>query len=210
VRSARSGARVRRSHAQRTSETRARLIAAVVESVAAVGFARTTAPEIARRAGVTWGAVQHHFGGKHGMLLAVLEDSFRRFAERLEGIPLEGTSLEKRVALFIDAAALHFTSPHYRSAVEILLNHPRRSRAAAQPDWGDRMFRAWDRVWRRLFADAPIPRRRHFVLEHYAISVLSGMASTLVLEGGVMELRPSELELLKETLVRELTGDGSS
>ena len=52
----------RRSHAERTAETRQRVIDAVVESISEIGFQRTTAAEISRRAGVTWGAVQHHFG----------------------------------------------------------------------------------------------------------------------------------------------------
>ena len=51
-------ARPRRSHAERTAETRSRVKAAVIESMAEVGYQRTTGAEIARRAGVTWGAVQ--------------------------------------------------------------------------------------------------------------------------------------------------------
>ena len=66
-------ARERRSHAERTAETRCRVMAAVVESIADVGYQKTTSAEIARRAGVTWGAVQHHFGDKDGILMAVLE-----------------------------------------------------------------------------------------------------------------------------------------
>ena len=66
------------------------------------------------------------------------------------------------------------------------------------------MSRDWDRIWRRLFADAHLPRRRHFVLQHYTIAVLSGLASTLMLEGAQVELRPAVLELLKENLAREL------
>ena len=54
--------RERRSQTERTAETRERVMAAVVESIAEVGYPKTTANEIARRAGVTWGAVQHHFG----------------------------------------------------------------------------------------------------------------------------------------------------
>jgi AcrR family transcriptional regulator len=196
--------RARRSHAARTAETRARLIAAVVESIAEVGFARTTAPEIARRAGVTWGAVQHHFGGKDGMLVAVLDDSFRRFAERLEAIPVEGTSVERRAALFIDAAWAHFSSAHYRSTYEILFHYLGRDRGSAGAGWRERMFHSWDRIWSRLFADAPVSRRRHYVLQHFTISALSGMASTLALEGGEAVLRPAELDLLKDTLAREL------
>ena len=39
--------RARRSHAERTAETRARVMAAVVESIAEVGYQKTTASEIA-------------------------------------------------------------------------------------------------------------------------------------------------------------------
>jgi AcrR family transcriptional regulator len=73
----------RRTHAERTALMRERVMLAVVEVIADVGFARTTAAEIARRAGVTWGAVQHHFGDKDGILMAVLEESFSHFADEL-------------------------------------------------------------------------------------------------------------------------------
>jgi AcrR family transcriptional regulator len=198
--------KARRSHAERTAETRARLIAAVVESIAETGLARTTAPEIARRAGVTWGAVQHHFGGKDGMLVAVLDDSFRRFAERMESIPLEGTTLEQRAALFIERSWAHFSGPLYRSTYEILLHYLGRGRRGG--DWRERMFREWDRLWRRLFSAAPVPRSRHYVLQHYTISVLTGLAATLMLEGDEATIRPAELALLEATLARELAGRG--
>jgi AcrR family transcriptional regulator len=193
----------RRSHAERTAQTRARILRAVVDSIAEVGFQRTTATEIARRAGVTWGAVQHHFGGKDGILVAVLEDSFNRFAERLDGLPVEDETLEKRAALFLDRAWEHFQSRLYRSTFEILLGYLGRDDLHEQPNWREQMFRAWDRIWMELFGDAPISRRRHFVLQHYTISVLSGLASTLMLEGGEARIRDAELDLLKETLARE-------
>ena len=196
---------MRRTHAERTAETRARITAAVLESIADVGFRRTTASEITRRAGVTWGAVQHHFGGKDGTLLAVVEDSFARFAAMLDDIPLAGSPLEERAALFIDRAWKHFSSPGYRSTFEILLNYLGRDDLPDTPSWQRDMFRAWDRIWMRLFHDAPIARRRHLVLEHYIISALSGLASTLMLEGPGATLPDEELNLLEDTLVRELS-----
>ena len=198
-------ARERRSHAERTAETRAKIIAAVVEGIAEVGFARTTAAEITRRAGVTWGAVQHHFGDKDGILVAVLEGSFDRFSARLDDVPSEDASLEKRASLFIDRAWEHFGSPLYRSTFEILLDQAGREERTDEPSWQQRMFRAWDRIWMRIFGDAPISRRRHFVLQHYTISVLSGLASVLTLESGEARLRGAELDLLKDTLTRELS-----
>ena len=208
-----SSKRERRSHAERSAATRGKIIAAVLESVAEVGFQRTTASEITRRAGVTWGAVQHHFGAKDGILRAVLEDSFERFASRLEGIPVTGTSLGKRAGLFIDRAWEHFGSTEYRSSFEILLHYLGREdagapgsslRSADTTSWQGQMFQSWDRIWMRLFADARITRRRHRVLEHYTISVLSGLATTLMLEGEGASVRPEELAFLQDTLAREL------
>jgi len=198
--------RPRRSHAERTAETRARILAAVVESIAEVGFQRTTAVEITRRAGVTWGAVQHHFGDKDGILIAVLEDSFDRFAALLAEVDVAGLSLERRVERFVDRAFAHFTSRAYASTFEILLDHLRREGSWKRDgaSWQTEMSRAWDREWRRFFGDAPLPRRRQGVLQHYAIAVLSGLATMLTLEGGTARLREAELGLLRDTLVREL------
>ncbi len=201
--------RERRSHAERTAETRARIMDAVVESIAEVGFQRTTATEIARRAGVTWGAVQHHFGGKDGILLAVLEDSFAHFAERLADIPTEDTPLEKRVGLFLDRAWEHFGSPRYRSTFEILLNDAGPSGPDPELPWQTEMFTAWNRIWTALFGDAGLPRRRVVTLQHYTVAVLSGLASMKMLEGPTARIRQAELDLLKDTLVRELFRTGN-
>jgi AcrR family transcriptional regulator len=200
--------RARRSHAERTAETRAKILSAVVESIAEVGFLRTTAVEITRRAGVTWGAVQHHFGDKDGILIAVLEDSFARFAARLQSVDVEGLPLERRVALFVERAFAHFTSRQYASTFEILLDHLRREGKDAMDgaSWQLAMSRAWDREWRRFFGDVQLPRRRHVVIQHYTISVLSGLATMVTLEGGDARLRDAELGLLRDTLVRELGG----
>jgi AcrR family transcriptional regulator len=196
----------RRSHAERTAETRARILAAVVESIAEVGFGRTTAAEITGRAGVTWGAVQHHFGGKDGLLVAVLDDSFQRFEARLAAVPVEGVAVPERVRAFVDRAFEHFTSREYASTFEILLDALRREHPpAGGPRWQEAMSRAWARVWRRFFGDLGGSRRRQGALQHYTISVLSGLASTLLLEGAGARVREAELDLLCDTLVRELS-----
>ena len=195
--------RRRRTHAERTAETRGRLIAAVVDSIAELGVQGATAQVIVGRAGITWGAVQHHFGGKDGLLLAVLEDSFARFAERLRDVPLDVT-LEERVGLFVDRAWAHFSGRHYRSTFEILRNFLGREERHGG-DWREQMQRAWNDVWSRIFSDARLSRRRSLVLQHYTVATLSGLASTLMLEGPQAVLPKWELDLLKDTLVRELS-----
>ncbi len=200
--------RRRRTHAERTAETRGRIKAAVVEAVSELGFHRTTAAEISRRSGVSWGAAQHHFGDKNGILTAVLVDSFNQFAERLASISVEGRALEERVASFVDAAWEHFGDPHYRCTLEILLNMP-------PPDWlsrelplRDATLDAWSGIWNRFFGEAKLSPRKQTAVQYYTVSVLSGLAAIKRFEGPVEERRRIELRFLKETLVREL-GSGS-
>ena len=119
-------------------------------------------------------------------------------------MPVEGTSPAERAGLFVERAWDHFRSREYRSTFEILRAQPWR---AGRPgsDWRERMFRAWDVEWRRLFGACDVPRRRHLVLQHYSISVLSGLASTLLLEGETARPREGELDLLVDSLARALT-----
>lgn len=66
------------------------------------------------------------------------------------------------------------------------------------------MSRAWNRVWTRLFVDAPLSPNRSRTLQHYTISVLSGLAAVKMMEGPTARFRVDELALLKDTLIREL------
>jgi AcrR family transcriptional regulator len=197
--------RKRRSQAERTAQTRSAVIAAVVDAIAERGFQGATAQEITQRAGVTWGAVQHHFGGKDGLLLAVLEDSFQRFAERLADVPLERASIAERVDVFVERAWEHFRSRHFRSTFEILLNYLGREEHADAGDWRTAMTRAWDGVWSRVFAGATVSRRKSLMLQHFTVSTLSGLAATLMFEGKDAILPRQELDLVKDCLARALS-----
>ncbi|MBX3026190.1 TetR/AcrR family transcriptional regulator [bacterium] len=195
--------RTRRTQAERSATTRARIVRAVVECVGELGFQRTTAGAIARRAGVTWGAVQHHYGGKDGILVAVLDDTFARFAERFDGFPA-ALPLRERTARFVDCAWAHFGSPHYRTTLEILLHTLPTHTSKGAPGLQGHMLDAWDALWGRIFADHPLPRRRRAVLAQYTVSVLTGLAMHRVLQGpNAVEPRP-HLALLAATLVNEL------
>jgi AcrR family transcriptional regulator len=194
---------VRRTQAERTAETRRRILDAVVESIAEVGFQRTTATEIARRAGVTWGAVQHHFGAKGGILEAVLEDTFERFEARLGDIATD-LPLARRVSLFVERAWEHFASPHFRSTFEILLHHGKGGEGEVPPHWQEAMFRALDRVFERLFSDSGLPRRERAALHQYAVAELVGLAALEMLDEP--RSRRPQLALLERTLLAELSG----
>lgn len=196
--------RRRRSHAERNAETQQRIKAAVIEAISELGFQRATAAEISRRAGVSWGAAQHHFGDKDGILSAVLVDSFNCFAARLARVPVEGRSLAERVAAFVEAAWEHFESRDYRCTFEILLNMPGPDWASQDVPLRDATLDAWSGIWKRFFGEARLTPRRTLAIQYYAISVLSGLAAMKRFEGPGAARRRIELDLLADTLVREL------
>jgi AcrR family transcriptional regulator len=194
----------RRTQAERRAVTRERILAAATESLAEVGFQRSTAAEITRRAGVTWGAVQHHFGDKDGILRAVLEASFARFAARVRDVPAQGRSLDARIHLFVERAWEHFGGDDFRSTFEILLNHlPTEARRAA-PTFQARMGRAWDGVWRGVFGDVRIPARERRALERYTFAALAGLAFAAILRGEAPARSEPGTRLLEETLRGEM------
>jgi len=192
--------RKRRSHSERTADTRARVMAAVVESINDVGFHRTTGSEIARRAGVTWGAIQHHFRDKDGILIAVIEQSYRRFAEELGKPPPEASTIRERVEIFVDRAWDHFSSPEYRSTYEIILNLPDDLDEA----WTDNVIGDWERIWEEFFPAPHASKREIAELMQYTFAVLSGLAANHMLQNRGGSIRAVGLGLLKETLCRGL------
>ena len=194
---------VRRTQAERTAETRRRILDAVVESIAEIGFQRTTATEIAKRAGVTWGAVQHHFGAKGGILEAVLEDTFERFEAKVADIAVDAP-LARRVALFVERAWEHFASPHFHSTFEILLHHGKGEDEEVPPHWQEKIFRDFDRVFEHLFSNTGLPRRERAALHQYAVAELMGLAALEMLDQP--RPRATQLALLERTLLRELGG----
>ena len=65
-------AQVRQSRASMIEATRAKLIAAAREAFALHGYAQASMDELTAQAGLTRGALYHHFGGKPGLLAAVV------------------------------------------------------------------------------------------------------------------------------------------
>ena len=72
-----------RTQAERSEGTRAALISAGRELFAERGYAAVGTEEIVRHAGVTRGALYHHFDGKRELLAAVYEQLESEIAARL-------------------------------------------------------------------------------------------------------------------------------
>jgi AcrR family transcriptional regulator len=118
---------------ERSEDTRARLLEATIESLVAVGYARTSTTEIAERAGVSRGAQVYHYPTKAALVVAAVERLLRHryqevqqlFAERLPRAGRPGAAIDLLWRMFEGpsfAAWLEFvvasrTDPELRAAV---------------------------------------------------------------------------------------------
>lgn len=75
---------VRRSQADRRAETRAKLLEAARALFVESGFAETATPDIVRKAGVTRGALYHHFTDKTDLFRALAEEEAKAISHHID------------------------------------------------------------------------------------------------------------------------------
>jgi AcrR family transcriptional regulator len=102
------GGETGRTQAERSETTRAALIAAARALFGARGYADVGTEEIVRAAGVTRGALYHHFDGKRDLLSAVYEqveaELAAEIAESLSGTESPLEAMRDGAAMLLDAA----------------------------------------------------------------------------------------------------------
>ncbi|MFI6325695.1 TetR/AcrR family transcriptional regulator [Nonomuraea sp. NPDC050556] len=159
---------------QRRAETRARLIDAAADLFAAKGFHAVSAEAVADAAGRTTGALYNHFGGKEGLLLALLEVwKDQTAADLLAGFE-EITEFDDRLAALFDVLT---RTDGDRGASWLLLELELWLHGARDPAIGEPLARRYADIRARLaegLADwatvAGVPLRRS--PEQTAVAVL--------------------------------------
>lgn len=109
----------RRTQAERRAATKAKVLTATIECLVERGYADTSTRHIARRAGVTVGALQHHFESKAELMAAALRQLGDRMADDfLAQAPTAGDP-EERVAQLLDRLWEVHRSPLFEAGIEL-------------------------------------------------------------------------------------------
>lgn len=111
----------RRTQKERRAETSARLIEAAIECLLEQGYAGAGVKEICARAGVTTGAIQHNFGSKHGLMIAVVRKMFKGFDDGIELLGADRTTLDERIDNIFEHYWMVYASDQYYAVCEVLL-----------------------------------------------------------------------------------------
>lgn len=198
--------RERRTQEERSKSMRDKIIAATIAVVTEQGFANATTTVVADRAGVSRGAVQHHFSSKEDLMSAVVYeiteqvDSHEGFARQA------GKSLADRVDYVIDSFWTIYGSEMFISALEIELT------ARYDPPLRERLTERFRRVgamrdleWVHFFSDSPLSPHESVSLRRMMLDALRGLALRKLISGA--ESIEREYGLLKKFLVATLSSE---
>ena len=108
-----------RTQAMRRAETRARLLDATVECLIELGYAGTTTPIVCERAGLSRGALLHHFPTKTELVIAAVAHLAAQTGERLTRMSSPPPAAAGRVEQSLEVIWHSFTGPLFYASLEL-------------------------------------------------------------------------------------------
>jgi AcrR family transcriptional regulator len=149
---------VRRTQQQRSAIAREKLIESAIGLICSKGFSITTMADIAAEAGMTRGAIQHHFAGRNELVLAILHEVEGRIRDSFSDALIDrNLALAERIDRLIDHLGEVGSSPAYLAVMDIWIS------TRAEPGLRDavresvlRASESYRDLWQRAFgSDAP-------------------------------------------------------
>jgi AcrR family transcriptional regulator len=140
--------------AAQAARSRVQILDAALAAIEEVGLEHASASEIARRAGMTWGAIQHHFGSRDELLLALIERNFWQLEADVRALPVARGSVLDRLQAIADLIWAYCRNPRYFVSWEIILSMRRHPDGSQQ--YGERLARmgpAFASAWEELFVE---------------------------------------------------------
>lgn len=119
--------------AAKSLRTRKRVVQSTVRLIRKEGLASASPVRIARDAGFSWGAVQHHFGSKELLLHAIVAGAREEFVETIAAQDFSGLDLAARVSKLVDVAWGQYRGDMFLAAIEIAFWHRNNRIAFASP-----------------------------------------------------------------------------
>ena len=167
-----------RTQAMRRKETSAAIIQATIDLIERLGYGNLRTKHITQEAGITWGAVQHLFGGKEELLLSVVRHALDKISTQIDRIRLHDASIEQRSDRIVDLTWNVYNSRDYFALIEIVRGTKGDKQIHRKiVDANQRVRSHIQQVWLEAFSDAPISEDQVILACEHLTLTLSGLAS---------------------------------
>jgi AcrR family transcriptional regulator len=167
---------------ERTADTRARLIEATLDLVFSKGYASTTMVEIAARAGLTRGALSHHFEGKDQLIVEAFAHLLRSTTEEIRTYASQVELGTMSLADFVDSLWKIFSGPFFMVTLEQITASRHNVYLRERLVERTRDFqRSLDEIWRQFFSGTAMPSAEVETTFNATLCLLRGMGVQTVL-----------------------------
>lgn len=167
----------RRTQAERSEETRTRILKAAANLIRKRGYARFRTAEVAEEAGLSRGAQLHHFPTKDSLVVATLEYVF----EQAQVLSRRRASAVNRprdlIEAVIEDAREFFFSEHFMVAIDIVLSTSTDQSVRKQIlDISRKARRPVETAWTGALAASGVPAQLASDIVALTLSLVRGMA----------------------------------
>ncbi len=178
----RASATSRRTQKMRSAETRRKLVDATLDALMDVGYQNTSTSEIVRRAGVSRGALVHHFPSKADLVAAAAERMLERATDEIGELAVSLRSADMTIDDFVDHLWGEFSGRLFYVTLEYV------TRARTDPELREalspvvvKFHRALDEIWRRFFRGTRLTGAQVDIILNLTLCLLRGMGVQTVL-----------------------------
>lgn len=196
--------RSRRTNADMSSETQARILQATIACLAEVGYAGTTMSGIADRIGLSRAALIYHFNSKNALMVAVINAIYDEMAAMYKSAAHPALTAAERMLAVLDASFHFTTSTSQMAQVELLLaarrDAPFRLEVAPTIEERDRVFQ---HAWHQLTFELGGSSARLDLVRDFAVSVFRGITVTRSISSDLASFERQHV-LLRKLLLEAL------
>ncbi len=171
------GAARRRTQAERSEETRTRILKAAANLIRKRGYARFRTAEVAEEAGLSRGAQLHHFPTKDALVVATLGFVF----EQAQVLSRRRAAAVNRprdlIEAIIEDAREFFFSEHFKVAIDIVLSTSTNQSVRKQIlEISRKARRPVETAWTEALASNGVPAQLASDIVALSLSLVRGMA----------------------------------
>ncbi|OBA00449.1 TetR/AcrR family transcriptional regulator [Halomonas sp. G11] len=192
----------RQNQEERSHQTQTRVTQATIECILAKGIRATSTVDVARQAGVSRGALVHHYPSKTLLMQAALEDLLNREVESVREMAIGVSEGRMNFDSLLKALHEHFKGDMYMVTLEFLTN------ARTDPDimsalvpLAARFNDSLEKIWEQLVSSSEHTSHQNRVALNATLCMMRGMGAQSIWRDDP-ELYRDMLIFWKETLLK--------
>ena len=169
--------KVRRTQEDRSREARGKILAATIDVLMERGYGGLTTKEVATQAGISNGALMHHYANKAELVVAATAAVYEEWSRRGQSLAASASALENPVEGFMnDCMSVYFDWPFIAALEVILVARTDAELMARILPVMDQYRATTNQLWLQVFRKAGLSSADAKTVLNLTLNIVRGMA----------------------------------